>query len=333
MDKTEFSTAKAEAYADTSPVGDVSAELLSGDDDKSQEEYRLLGQPPLQSHLSFVRDHVVGGEDVVAAREADAWRIANDYYGELEDSEEGEADRIEIRDLPSKIKRLCKVAKQDPRYEFTFDTFPTEFAMVELDRLIIFQTHVTKPFSERLQAQIGPNPNLETLFKFCLPSEGPAAPVDVKRVGSRRFVFSSTSTDFRRHAPVLLDPDQVINHKTFGPVSGFVGLGVGYGSNYFTGIRYGDRILLHNGYHRAHALRASGVTHAPMIIQTVTRKDELEVAAKQDVVDDWRFYFTAARPPLFRDFFNPRICRTYEVHKTMKMIEVTFEIRDFYVRA
>ena len=145
--------------------------------------------------------------------------------------------------------------------------------------------------------------------------------------------FSSVSTDLRRHEPVLLQPEQVTGHRTFGPVSAYVGLPVGFGSNFFTGIAYGDRILLHNGYHRAYAMRARGITHAPCIIQKVTRRDEIEVAAKQDVADDPAFYFASKRPPLLKDFFDPKISTVFEVHQTKKMIEVTFEVRDFEVRA
>ena len=88
-------------------------------------------------------------------------------------------------------------------------------------------------------------------------------------------------------------------------MSAIVGLPVGFGSNFFTAIRHEDRVLLHNGYHRAYAMRALGITHAPCIIQTVTRRDELEVAAKEQVADNPGFYFGTARPPLLKDFFDP----------------------------
>ena len=89
-------------------------------------------------------------------------------------------------------------------------------------------------------------------------------------------------------------------------------------------------MVLHNGYHRAVALRAAGFTHAPCVIQTVTRRDELEVSAAQPVIDDPAFYFRA-KPPLLKDFFDPRIRTVLPVRRMEKMIEVRFEIKDYNV--
>ncbi len=119
---------------------------------------------------------------------------------------------------------------------------------------------------------------------------------------------------------MLLRPDQIVGHKAFGPISAVVGLVVGYGSNFLTVIRSDNRMVLHNGYHRACALRAAGFTHAPCVIQTVTRRDELDIAAAQAVVDDPAFYFKAKRPPLLKDFFDPRI-RTVLRARRMERID------------
>ncbi|MGI9510988.1 MAG: hypothetical protein ACR2QJ_16730, partial [Geminicoccaceae bacterium] len=206
-------------------------------------------------------------------------------------------------------------------------------AMVELDRLVIYQTHLRQSYADSLGQRLGEVTDALAFYRFCQPPAGSSAPVDMHQVGRRRYVFSSVSTDLRQHAPVLLRPEQVSGHRTFGPVSAYVGLPIGFGSNFFTAIAYRDRVLLHNGYHRAYAMRARGITHAPCIIQTVTRRDEIEVAAKREVADDPAFYFASKRPPLLKDFFDPKISAVFDVHQTRKSIEVTFEIRDFDVLA
>lgn len=296
------------------------------------QEIRLLGQPSLQDHLAFVHRHVVDGENCDAADLADQWRQANDHYRDLEEDEAGIADEIELLRPDSILDPLIAETKADPRYAFTFDTFPTEIGMVELDRLVVYQTHLTRSFADSLIERLKQPENPLALYRFCQPPANSAASVEMQEMGRRRYVFSSLSTDLRQHAAVLLRPEQVSGHRTFGPVSAYVGLPVGFGSNFFTAIAYGDRILLHNGYHRAYAMRARGITHAPCVIQKVTRRDELEVAAKRDVADDPAFYFAAARPPLLKDFFDPKLAKAFEVHPTKKMIEVTFEIKDFEVR-
>ncbi|RJL20749.1 hypothetical protein [Paracoccus siganidrum] len=93
----------------------------------------------------------------------------------------------------------------------------------------------------------------------------------------------------------------------------------------------GQRIVLHNGYHRACALRMAGVTHAPVIVQTVSRRDELEVVAAAAVVDDPAFYFRANRPPMLKDFFDPRTSIVLPARRRRKMIKVSFTVTELYV--
>jgi hypothetical protein len=93
----------------------------------------------------------------------------------------------------------------------------------------------------------------------------------------------------------------------------------------------GRRHLLVNGYHRAVALRALGVTHAPCIVQTATCTDELQLAAKSRVAERAEFYFESARPPLLKDFFDPRLRKRLPLRPRMRHIELSYEIRDYLV--
>jgi hypothetical protein len=106
---------------------------------------------------------------------------------------------------------------------------------------------------------------------------------------------------------------------------------VGFGSNFLNVIRADNRLLLHNGYHRACALLDLGITHAPAIIQTVTRVDELGLTARRVVTEDPDFYFKSARPPLLKDFFDPSIRRVIRTPKLRKVIELTYEVRDYTI--
>lgn len=327
---------RPEAMRSVTAAGDAAADSRAGsgpEDDGVRHEICLLGQPPLRRYLSFVRNQVVGGDSADRKALVDEWRRVNDYYRELEESEAGIADGIEVRELDPALAPLVALAMADPRYRSAFDTFPTDFAWVELDRLVIYQTHVTQEFVETLTSRLGPKPDPERLFRFCLPPERPTAPVTIRKVGQERYVFACESSDFRFLDTALLRPEQIQGYDSGGLISGVVGLVVGFGSNFLTAIRYQDRLVLHNGYHRACALRALGVTHAPCIVQTVTRGDELEVAAKRSVADDQRFYFVARRPPLLKDFFDPRIRKVLPVHRSMTTVEVTFEVEEHGVRA
>jgi hypothetical protein len=89
--------------------------------------------------------------------------------------------------------------------------------------------------------------------------------------------------------------------------------------------------MLNNGYHRVCALRALGIKHAPCIVQTATRVDELAIAVKRELAEQAEFYFESARPPLIKDFFDRKIRKVLPVEKSVRQIEVTFEVKDFLV--
>lgn len=295
------------------------------------EETWLLGQPSLWEYLEFVRESVVDGADIDPAKATAEWRTANAYYEELEESESGIADRAECRALDGNLSSLAAEVAAHPSFRKVFDTMPTEFGMVELDKLVLYQKSVTSTFVDTLKARLGPNPSPDALFRFCMPLDKPDIPVQAHAMGSNRFVFRTASTDFRFHQPVLLRPDQVSNYVSIGPVSGVVGLVVGFGSNLLNVIKVDNRLLLHNGYHRACALRALGVTHAPCIIQPVATRDELEVTAKSTVSRNPDFYFKSARPPVLKDYFDPKIRKVLPVHKHVRIIEVNFEVKEYLV--
>lgn len=299
--------------------------------DKIDEEICLLGQPPLEHYLDFVRHTVIGGADINRTLLADEWRAANDHYYELEQSEAGIADSIDCHELNPGLEPLVEEVKGDPRFRETFDTLPTSFGMVELDKLVVFQTRVTRPFVTSLAARVENGLDSEALFRFCMPLGHRDVPVRIRRISSRRYIISSESNDLRFHEAVFLRPGQIRGYETFGSIAGVLGLVVGFGSSFLNVIRSDARIVLNNGYHRACALRAAGVTHAPCVIQTVTRRDELQVAGNDDLNEDPAFYFKAARPPLLKDFFNPRIRKVLPTYRMLRMIELTFEVQDFAV--
>jgi hypothetical protein len=298
-------------------------------DSTIREELWLLGQPPLQSYLDFIEDEAIDPADPRVL--CDEWRRANDYYHDLEISEAGFADEMQCHDLDPALAPLADAVVADARFCDAFDKLPTSIGMVELDRLVVYQPHVTRQFLNSLQAQLGPEPDAEALFRFCLPLGRQEAPVRVRRAGSKRFIFSCESSDFRFLEALLLRADRINDFAKFGATSSVAGVVIGFGSNFLNVLRSDNRFVLQNGYHRACALRALGVKYAPAAIQTVTRRDELAIAATHKVFDSAAFYFKAARPPLLKDFFDPQIRKVVPVRRTKTFIEVSFEVREFHM--
>lgn len=288
----------------------------------------LLGASSLGPFLQLVDDAAVEGAAPDRAELTSEWRAAVDQYEELERTEAGIALKGDHRDLDSNLAALAAQVKSHPSYRRIFDTLPTSFGMVELDRLIVYQTSVTRNYVDLLRARIGPTPDPAAVFRLCLPLDAPPPPIEVRRVGPRCFVFRCESTHFRFREPALLAADRDASHN-LEAVAGVVGLAVGFSSSLLNVVRVGNRYLLNNGYHRAYALRSLGLTHAPCVIQTATHVDELQVVVNHRVAAQAPFFLESARPPLLKDFFNPKLCKVLPIRRRMRHIEIRFEIRDF----
>jgi hypothetical protein len=297
-----------------------------------QEEAWLIGQPTLQRYLDYVTDDTLDGAGIPSSQIVDEWRVANDYYHELEAGEAGAADGAEIRDVDSSLMPLVEEVRSDYRFRRAFSLVPTRIAVVELARLVVCQPHVNLTHCERLKARIGRDPDPADLFRFCLPLDRPDLQVKTRRTGDKRYTFWSDTVDFRYHEHVLLDPSQVSNYDGYGPVGGIVAIILGLGSNFFNVIESDRRLVLNNAHHRALALMELGITHAPCLVQTVTRRDELDLVAHRNIQDTPAFYFKAARPPLLRDFLDPKLRKVHRVPRMQRMIDVTFDVTDYLVR-
>jgi hypothetical protein len=287
----------------------------------------LRGQPHLEDYLSFHHDKVIGGDKadprVLAAR----WREANDLYYDLEQQEAGIADGIACRPLPPELAGLAAEIEANAWFRSSFDNLPTTIELVELDKLVVSQIQVENGYSTAIADRLGTAPSPEALLRFCLPLERELAPVAMHRLAHDRYQFTSPSSDFRAHDVVLLKGAQLAGIDTpSGPAAAMVGVCVGFGSNFLSAIRSGTRLLLQNGYHRAYALRHAGFTHAWCVVETVTRKDELRLTATSEVLDDPAFYFAAKRPPLLRDFFDPRIAEELIAKRSECLVEVEIKV-------
>lgn len=286
----------------------------------------LLGQPHLEEYLSFVARKVVGGDAIPPLQLAEEWRAANDHYYALEQSEAGDADRITTRALPKALTTHADEVRADRYYQAIFDALPTTIEMVEIDRLVMWQGQVADRFATLRGEMLGRTPSPDALFRFCLPLQRDLPPVSIRRLGADHYQFVSDATDFGAQAPQFLPDGLLDTLKATGPLTAALTIPIGFGANFLSAIRSDNRILLHNGYHRAYALRALGIRYAPCIVQTVTRRDELKYAADPRVAGDPAFYFRADRPPLLRDFFDPKLAKRLHVMPIQTVVDIQVSV-------
>ena len=152
------------------------------EDTTVHEEVWLLGQPPLRDYLSYVRKTVLGGEALAREELVNEWRVANDRFYDLEENEAGFADRGEVqRHRCLRLRRSWRRSGGIARFARAFDSLPTRFAMVELDRLVVEQPHINLSHVERLKTRIGGFGKPGGAFSFCLPLNPALQPMSKTR--------------------------------------------------------------------------------------------------------------------------------------------------------
>jgi len=296
------------------------------------ENLYLIGRPTMKQFIRYVRGHAVNppGDAILA----DEWQAANDYVRTLEKEEAGCADNPPISPLEvnAKYEPLLIEFLKDPLVRNSFNTVPTDVAMVELDRLVVYQKHIDLTFVEQLKKKLGPTPSDEEIFRTCLPYDHPQPPVKWSRVHDS-FVFVSHSNDLRFLGTMPLKAEHIKDYPPPGNLVGVVGIAVGFGSNFLNAVCAEKRIILNNGSHRAYALREMGFTHVPCIVQHVPSRELLNVVACSDIRHDADFFLKHPRPTMLKDYFNPKLRKVMPVHRRLHQVTVRFEVDESYLPA
>lgn len=297
-----------------------------------QETLYLIGRPTLKNYIRFARSNAVKPPGAGAL--ADQWRAACALVGRLARSEAGRADDPPIVGIPVREHEpLLSEFLKNPLVRHGFNLVPTEVAFVELDRLVVSQKHIDLDHARRLEESLGRNPGPEQVFRACLVSDQPRPPVTWGRTGDGRYVFMSPSNDLRYLGPMSMKPRHIRGIPPPGDVVGVIGMAVGFGSNLLSAIHVENRLILHNGSHRAYALRKIGIKNVPCIVQHVSSRDELEIVGASEVRRHPERYLEDPRPSMFADYFNPGLHTVMRVQPRLRQITVKVNVEETYVPA
>jgi hypothetical protein len=291
----------------------------------ASEELCLMGPRQLSAHLRFIEESAPAGALPSPAELADFWRAAAAVYRRLEVSESGAADDPGIHALPRSIELHVAKLMEQPVFRHTFDTVPVAFGMVELDKLIVSQYSLTRSVVERLRARHASPPTPKQLAEICLPILPRDDDCRLAYRDEGEFVFVSGAHDMRFLGATLVDPADIKGLTVQGHCRAVVALSLGFSTNVLNVVRFGNRVVLNNGHHRAHALRAMGLTHVPCVIQVCASHEELHQAASSEICDNSDLYYESPRPPLLRDFDRPDLACALASTRLQRQVRVRFK--------
>jgi hypothetical protein len=287
------------------------------------DEYVFLsGRPPIAEFIAFIKMMAVNGHDIDQNTLVSEWRSASDRVRELEQTEGGIADNPPVTEVDSTAKPLLEAALAQPAAQKTFGLLPSTWLTVELDRLVVYQKFVNLRYVEELKREV-PNPlTAPELARFSAGIGLPQSEVRVSQPNGNTFSFTSVSEDLRFLDLTLLEPSQVSQYVASGYPVKLVTVAIGYGPNFITALKIRNRLVLHNGSHRAFALRDLGVTHVPALVQDVSRDEELELVGVPDLPTFSDRYITSVRPALLKDYFDPHLRKIVPVVRKHRLVQV-----------
>ena len=286
----------------------------------------LIGRPPIGELLGFIRTMAVDGQNVDFGDLTAEWRAANDHVVHLEREEAGAADDPPITPLPESLRPLAEDVTADAVFKRAYRLVPTEIAMIDLNRVVVFQKFINLSYVEMLKQALGSAPSPEAIFHSSLPLQPEQPQFQIMQNGPNMFTMLSASTDFRFLEAQVLRPESVPCFDSSGRPVAILGLSVGYGSNFMNVLHVENRLVLGNGSHRAYALRELGILQVLCLIQHVTRRDELELVASGDFAANPDRYLKSARPPMLRDYFDPALRKIVPVCRKNRAVRVQFGV-------
>ncbi len=291
------------------------------------EERFLLGPRHLEDWLDEVAALGLSGHVPDRGALTDLWRAGQTEYARLATEEAGAANGAAIRPLPKSMAPHIARLIELEGVRRTFDTVPVAFGLVPLDALILSQYSMTQAVVDRIAAAHPAPISPKRLAELCLPLKAPAADFRLAGRSDKAFTFVSDAHDMRFLDAQVIEPLNVQQAPVMGHPQAVVALSVGFSANLLNAVRYNGRIALNNGHHRALALRAMGLTHAPCLIQPCASMEDVQQAASTEILHNADLYFNAPRPPLLRDFDNPLLTHSFAAPRMRRVLTLKLDVQ------
>lgn len=303
------------------------------------EVLHLMGATRLADFLSFARDRANlealsdGGGGDCAMELAESWRAAASTYEALEASDPYPSEQPPVFPLPASMQQHADALLALPQIQREFDRVPIALGMVPLAQLISAQQridlHTVQP--EATGATASTLPSDEALVAACLPIAAPPYRFRIAQQEEGCVTFTADNHDIRLFTPQILAAAEM-SGKWAGYVQSALALPVGFSANVLNVIRFRDRLVLNNGYHRAFGLYRRGVTHVPAIIQVCREWEDVGLVSSSEIFNNGSVYFERKRPPLIKDFADRRLTISFAVPISKKFVRIKYQVETGYLR-
>src|SRR6266542_2006000 len=254
------------------------------------------------------------------------WAELQPRVQDLIDSEAGIADTVSVSELLRGHEAQVERYTEDELFKRTFSGLPIVIGMVEIDKLVAAQRTVNLEYVHRLKSSFPKSLGISELLEICVAPTRPMDPIQHLELGPNTHVFSSPNADIRYLGSFVKNiTKEDLEAAVEGgiPAAAVISF-VGYGGASINVIRAGNRVVLHNGFHRVFALREAGVTHIPVVIQ-LSNNPALDFPPQVAGLPK-EYLLGMPRPVLMKDFFEPDFAITLRVRKRIKVITLSASV-------
>ncbi|MCF8826459.1 hypothetical protein [Xanthomonas campestris] len=286
----------------------------------------LHGVFPLSRLIRFVRERCPPGH-VDEADQLQRWRIARAMALELAASEAGCADAVGVQPLPEELHALGAAALRQPSMHRITSLVPRAWCMVEVDRMIVFQDSLNLRHLAMLRESFPSAPSAHEVMALAAGQGAGAHPPVHYSQADGDYAFASASNDLRFLDVAVLDPSAITPYEPFGAASHAIVIYLGFSDNVISATRFGNRIILTNGSHRAHLLRSLGIRHIPCLVTDASDNDTSDILLPAAIKQDREFYLRAARPPLFKDYSDARLTQVMPVVRKNYVLRAKLDLK------
>jgi hypothetical protein len=291
----------------------------------------LLGATTQAEFQNYVGSLCTSEESVRLPELFVRWHSAAQTFQGIVQTDQGAVGDQEVLplDLAGGLGDRLEMLRNDPLFQQSFSSLPIEFGLVKIGNLIAAQRAVNVDYVAALQNRLPEHPGMGDLFELCLGSDAAIEEPASLQQGNGMFIFSSGNSDFRFLGGFTRGVEQsdMLRGRIGGqPVSAIVLL-VGYGARALNVLSTGGRLVLNNGFHRAYALQALGITHVPAVIQRVSNVD---LEFPPNVAGLPREYLlNHPRPALMKDFLNDDLVVKLQERARRKTVRAGLAVEQF----